>query len=103
MAGDDMRVDGEPQHAQPLFQGVLPHGHVPLDQKVRPPHIVDQDIQATLLTLDTRHQRLHLRRVQMIDLHGDALAAGVLHQLGRLFNRFGTVIARNVACAWCDQ
>jgi hypothetical protein len=26
----------------------------------------------------------------MIDLHGDALAAGVLDQIGRLFNRFGT-------------
>src|SRR5438094_8800436 len=75
MAHDDVRIDGEPQHAQPPFEGVLPHGHVPFDQKVRPPHIVDQDVQATLLTLDTRHQRLHLRRVQMIDLHGDAPAA----------------------------
>jgi len=56
-----------------------------------PPHIVDQDIQATLLTLDSRHQRLHLRRVQMIDLHGYAVAAGLLHQLGRLFDRFVTV------------
>lgn len=27
----------------------------------------------------------------MIDLHGDALAASLLHQLGRLLNRFGTV------------
>src|SRR5439155_13686828 len=75
VARDDVRIDGEPQHAQPPFEGVLPHGHVPFDQKVRPPHIVDQDVQATLLTLDTRHQRLHLRRVQMIDLHGDAPAA----------------------------
>src|SRR5438093_13560813 len=61
-------------------------------KKSAPPHIVDQDVQATLLTLDTRHQRLHLRRVQMIDLHGDAPPASLLHQLGRLFNRFGTVI-----------
>jgi len=45
----------------------------------------------TLVTLDTRHQRLHLRRVQMIDLHGDAPAASLLHQLGRLFNHLGTV------------
>jgi hypothetical protein len=28
----------------------------------------------------------------MIDLHGDPLAAGVLHHFGGLFNRFGTVV-----------
>jgi hypothetical protein len=61
-----------------------------MDQKVRPPHIVDQDIQAILLALDARYQRLNLNRVQMIDLQGNAAAAGLLHQLGRLFNRFRT-------------
>jgi hypothetical protein len=50
-----MRVDGKPQHPQPPFERMLPHGHIPLDEEVRPPHIIDQDIQATLLTLDTRH------------------------------------------------
>jgi hypothetical protein len=58
------------------------------------PDVIDQDIQAAVLVRDTRDQRLHLRRIQMINLHGDALAARVLHELGRLFNRFRTVVLR---------
>jgi hypothetical protein len=49
---------------------------------------------ATVLARDTRHQRSHVRRVHMIDWHGDAPAARVLHQRGRLFNRFGAVVLR---------
>ena len=53
-----------------------------------------------MLTLDPRHKRLHLSRVQMIDLHGDAMAPGVPHQLGGLFNDFGSVNLRSLrACA----
>src|SRR5688572_14604149 len=92
VAGDDVCVDGEPQQVQPAGQGMLPYGYIPLGQPLPSPDVVDQDIQAAVLARDTRYQGLHLRRVQMIDLHGDALAASVLHQLGRLFNRFGTVI-----------
>ncbi len=37
MAGDDMRVDSEPQHSQPVFQRVLPHRDVPHDiEQVNP-------------------------------------------------------------------
>jgi hypothetical protein len=61
-------------------------------RKSGPPNIVDQNIQTPLLALETRDQTLDLHRVQMIDLHGDPLAASLPHQVGRLLNRFGTVI-----------
>jgi hypothetical protein len=90
VAGDDVRVDGEPQHALAVLQGVLPHRHVPLDQEVRPPDVVDEHVQSPLLALDPRDQGLDLDRVQVIDLGGDPLAARLAHQVGGLLDRLGT-------------
>src|SRR5215213_7219074 len=45
VAGDDVRVYGEPQHPKASLQGVLPHRHVPLEEALRTPHVVDQHVQ----------------------------------------------------------
>jgi len=46
-----------------------------------PPQMsVDEDVEAALLRVDPPHQRLDLRRLEMVDRDGDAAAAGVVDQ-----------------------
>src|SRR4029450_1019515 len=42
VAGDEVRVDGAVQHAQPGGEIVLPERGVPLDELVPAPYVVDQ-------------------------------------------------------------
>src|SRR5215208_5430252 len=94
VAGDDVRVYGEPQHPKASLQGVLPHWHVPLEEALRPPHVVDQHVQTALLILDAPHESPHLLRFEMVDPNGDATTARPIDEFGRLLDRLGTVILR---------
>ena len=58
-----------------------------LDISLSPSRAADKDFLHPFRSRGT----LHLRRFQIINLHSDPLAAGLVHQLSRLFNRFGTV------------
>src|SRR5215207_5443142 len=73
---------------------MLPYRHVPLDQVLAAPHVVDEHIQSPLLLLDAPHQGAHLFRLQVIDTDGDAVPADLINELGRLLDRLGTVVLR---------
>src|ERR687893_167137 len=81
------------------LQGVLPHWHVPLEEALRPPHVVDQHVQTALLVLDTPHESPHLLRFEMVDSNGAATTARPIDEFGRLLDRLGTVVLRApIAC-----
>ena len=45
VAGDQVRVDRQAQHPQPLLEVVLPHRRVPLEQQLAAPDVVDQHVE----------------------------------------------------------
>jgi hypothetical protein len=71
---------------------VLPHGHIPLYQALATPHVVDEHVQAALLAVDAPNQVAHLIGLQMVDPDGDALPAPLVDEVGRLFDRLGTIV-----------
>src|SRR5690606_17376875 len=94
VSGDQMRVDRQPQHAQALFEVVFPDWRVPFHQQFPAPDIVDEYVEAALLAADTGDEGRDLIRFQMIDLHGYALTAQRIHQLGSFLDRFWPAIFR---------
>lgn len=89
VGGDEMGVDRQVEHVQPLRQVVLPHRAVPLDQTIGTPDVVDQDVEAPLLGPDAGDECRDLVRHQMVDANRDADAAGGLDQFRRLLDRLG--------------
>ena len=77
MAGDGVRVDRQPQRAQPVVQVRFPDRLVPLDLG-RAPDVVHQDVEPPLLALDAAHQRADLLRHEMVHLDRDPAAAGLV-------------------------
>jgi hypothetical protein len=87
-------VDGKAQHPQAVREVVLPYRRVPLDQELPAPDVVDEDIEAALLGVDALDERLDLRRLEVVDLDCDPLAARGTDELGRLLDRLRLVILR---------
>ena len=78
---------------------MLPDRLVPFEELLAAPDVIDQDIKAALLGADAIDQLSNLIGDEMIDLDGDALAAGCRDQLGRLLDGFrpgvfGLLVAR---------
>jgi len=89
-----VRVDRQAQHPQAAVEVVLPQRHVPLDQLLAAPDVVDEHVEAALLGLDPRDERLHLRGDQMVDLDRDPIPARLADELGGLLDRLGAVVLR---------
>ena len=92
MARDQVRVDRQVQHAQPVVEVVLPHGRVPLEEQLAAPDVVDQHVQPALLGVDALHERLDLRGLEVIDLDRDPGASGRVDELGGLLDRLRPVV-----------
>ena len=58
----------------------------------RPPHVVDEHVQAALLSLDASYEILHLVGLQVVHSDGYAAPARLVHKGGRLLDRFGPVV-----------
>src|SRR5438477_7638253 len=75
---------------------MLPDRRIPVRRTVleflRTPDVVDQHINVTVFFGNAFGERAHLLRVEMVDRSGDANAAKLHEQFGRLFDRFGAVI-----------
>jgi hypothetical protein len=94
VARDEVRVDRQAQHPQAAVEVVLPDRRVPLDELLAAPDVVDEQVEAAVLGLDAAHERLDLRRHEVVDVDGDALATRVGHELGGLLDRLRAVVLR---------
>ena len=74
------------------FQIGVFHCGGPALQHFGAPDVVDEHVDAAVLVTDTFGQRRDLRRFEMVDGDGDALAAQAGHKLGCLLDRLGPVI-----------
>ena len=95
----------EAQRAQPDVERRLPHRLVPL-HRGGAPDVVDEDVEGALLGVDALDERRHLLRLEVVDLHGDALPAGLVDELGRLLDRLRPVHLRSLrpaSCARCSR
>ena len=73
----------------------LPHRPAPLVRLVgRAPDVVDEHVQRAVVALDAGDEVAHLRRVEVVARHGDAVAAGGVDELGGLLDRLGAVHLR---------
>jgi hypothetical protein len=70
---------------------MLPYWFIPFNQIIPSPDIIHQHIETALLSLDARHQRLHLFRIQMINLQSDSLPSRLLDHLSRFLDRLRPV------------
>ncbi|GAA3066719.1 hypothetical protein GCM10020000_58630 [Streptomyces olivoverticillatus] len=86
VAGDEVRLDGEPHHAQARREVHLPGLLVELQQVVAAPHVVDQHVEPPLLPLDAPDELLDLLGHQVVGGHRDAGAARRRDQLRRLLD-----------------
>src|SRR4051812_7509390 len=67
------------------------------------PRCRDQNVDVALFTPDPVRQRLHLRRLEVVDLYSDTGAAEPCDQLRRLLDRFGPVVLGALgACRTAD-
>ncbi len=92
MGRDEVRVDGEPQYPEAVVEVVLPDRCVPLRQGLRAPDVVDEYVDVAVVVPCSLRQGFHLVGLQMVDRDGDTCATEVSHELGRLFDRLGTVV-----------
>ena len=99
VARDDVGVDGQAQDAQASVEIVLPQLGVPAGEVIAAPDVVDEDVEASLLGLDARHQPLHLRRVEVVADDGDGRPSGLGGPSGRLFDRLGPIDLRSTVLA----
>jgi hypothetical protein len=94
VARDQVRVDRQAEQPQAVREVVFPHGRVPLDQELPAPDVVDQHIQAAPLATDALDERLDLRRLQVVDLDSDPLAARGIDEVGGFLDRLRPVVLR---------
>ena len=94
--GDQVGVDAQPEDAQAIVQVVLPDRPVP--RRRRPledlgtPDVVDQDVDAAVVTADPVRECPHLTGVEMVDLNRDAVTTQLVDECGGLFDGFGPVV-----------
>jgi hypothetical protein len=86
MRRDQMRMHAE--HAQAVLEIMLPDGLVPFLEILAAPDVIDEDIETTPLGADAVGQLLDLLGDEMIDLNGDAVAAGCGNELGGFLDGF---------------
>ena len=86
MGRDQVRVHAELQHAKTVPEIVLPDRRVPLLEILSTPQVVDQHVQAALLSADPRDQRFDLARHKVVNPDRDAPAAGRGDLLGGFFD-----------------
>ena len=91
MARDQVRLEREPEQAQPGVEVVLPHRRVPLEQVLGAPDVVHEHVEAAVLGVDPLDQAADLPGLQVVDRDGDSLAARRGHELGGLLDRLGPV------------
>jgi hypothetical protein len=89
VTGDDVGVDGESQDAKAGVEIVLPELGVPPGEVVAAPDVVDEDVEASLVGLDARYERLHLRRVEVVADDRHSLPSSLAGASGRAFDRLG--------------
>jgi hypothetical protein len=78
--------------AQAPVEVVLPDRHVPLEEVLGAPDVVDQDVQAALFPVDPVDERGDLGPVEVVDGYGDAGAAGLGDQVGGVLDGLGAVV-----------
>src|SRR5439155_23182855 len=89
---------------QALVQVMLPDRLVPIRgptlEFLSTPDVVDEHVDVAVLCSDLIGEHTHLLGVEMVDGQGDANAAQLRDQLGRLLDRFSTVVLGAMrACA----
>jgi hypothetical protein len=89
-----VRVDAHAKHAQPALEIVLPEVLVPLGVAVAAEDVVDEDVQAPVLTIDASDEVGDLVGLEVIDAEGLAFAAGLSQEVACLLDRLGTVHLR---------
>jgi hypothetical protein len=95
VARDGVGLDPESQQPQPDVEVGLPDGGVPLHGRGAE-DVVDEDVERTLLVLDAPDERRDLVGDEVVDLDGDADAAGGVDQLGGLLDGLGPRHLRGV-------
>src|SRR5918994_5398656 len=73
---DQMGMNAETEHAQTVLEIMLPDGLVPFLEILSAPHVIDEDVETTLLGADAIDQSFNFLSDEMIHLDGDAIAAG---------------------------
>ena len=85
MSNDDSQTD--------LFHSIV----------VAPQMSLTRTCRLALLAFDARDERAHLVGHEVVDLDRDAAAAGVVDELGGLFDRLGPVHLRSLGAASCAR
>src|SRR5262245_12051513 len=91
MTGDDVCIDRESEYVQAVLERVFPNRYVPFGELFSAPDVVNKNIESPLLTIDALDQRLHLRRIQMIDLDRDRAPTFLFDQGRRLLDRLRSI------------
>ncbi len=76
VARNEVRVDREAEHPQPVLEVVLPDGRVPLEELFSAPDVVHEHIETPAFGIDPLDERLDLARLEMVDCHRDPTAPG---------------------------
>src|SRR5690606_3368024 len=69
-----------------------PDGHVPPEQVLAAPDVVDEDVEPALFVVDALDQRAHLRGIEVVGGHRDAGAAGLGDEVGGVLDGLGAVV-----------
>ena len=80
-------MNAEGKHAQAVPEIMFPDGLVPFLEILSAPHVVDDDVETTLLGANTLDQLLDFISDEMVHPNGDSNAAGRRDQLGCLLPR----------------
>jgi hypothetical protein len=94
VAGDRVRLDGEPQQPQALAEVVLPDRAVPLEEQLTAPDVVHEDVQASLLVRDALHERTDAIRIEMVGGYGDPVPTGSGDEVGGVLDGLRPVVLR---------
>jgi hypothetical protein len=66
-------MNAETEHAQTVLEIVLPDGLVPFLEILSAPHVIDEDVEMTLLGANAIDQLCDLVSDEVIDPNGDAV------------------------------
>jgi hypothetical protein len=73
--GDEVSVDAQPQYSQAVVEVVFPDRPVPRRrvtlEHLGTPDVVDQEVDSAVVVPDAIGERLHLRRLEVVDLDGN--------------------------------
>ena len=108
--GDEVRIDGEPQNAQPVVEVELPDRRVPLRgaalEQLAAPDVVDEHVDVAVVAPDPVGEALDLHRVEVIDRYRDTGAAELRHEFGGFLDGLvavvvGSMTRRRGCCGRC--